>query len=60
MERSLVRPRNRKIIAGVCAALAKRLGVSTTAVRLGFVFFGFFGIGELVYIALWILIPKDR
>ncbi len=29
-------------------------------VRLGFVFFGLFGVGELVYIALWILIPKDR
>lgn len=60
MERSLVRPRNRKIIAGVCAALAERFGISKTVVRLGFVFFGFFGIGELVYIALWILIPKDR
>ncbi len=60
MERSLVRPRNRKIIAGVCAALATRLGVSTTVIRLGFVFFGLFGVGELVYVALWILIPKAR
>ena len=60
MERSLVRPRNRKIIAGVCAALAERFGISKTVVRLGFVFFGLFGIGEFVYIALWILIPKDR
>ncbi|MDF9751511.1 PspC domain-containing protein [Arthrobacter sp. ES3-54] len=60
MERSLVRPRNRKIIAGVCAALAERFGISKTVVRLGFVFFGLFGIGEFVYIALWILIPKGR
>ena len=60
MERSLVRPRNRKIIAGVCAALAERFGISVTVVRLGFVLFGFFGVGELAYIALWILIPKDR
>jgi phage shock protein C len=60
MQPSLVRPRNRKIIAGVCAALAERLGISKTVIRLGFVFFGFFGIGELVYIALWIIIPKDR
>ena len=58
MERSLVRPRNRKILAGVCAALADRLGISVKLVRLGFVLFGFFGIGELVYVALWILIPK--
>lgn len=60
MERSLVRPKNRKIIAGVCAALGERFGISKTVVRLGFVLFGFFGIGELVYIALWIIIPKDR
>ncbi|SDM02369.1 phage shock protein C (PspC) family protein [Arthrobacter sp. ov407] len=60
MEPSLVRPKNRKIIAGVCAALAERFGISKTVVRLGFVLFGFFGIGELVYIALWIIIPKDR
>ncbi|MET1065030.1 MAG: PspC domain-containing protein [Arthrobacter sp.] len=60
MEQTLVRPRNRKIIAGVCAALAERFGISPTVVRLGFVAFGFFGIGELVYIALWILIPKAK
>ena len=53
----MARPRNGKIIAGVCAALADRFGVSRTLVRIGFVFFGLFGVGELVYIALWILIP---
>lgn len=60
MERSLVRPKNRKIIAGVCAALAERFGVSVTMIRIGFVLFGLFGVGEFVYIALWILIPKAR
>ncbi|WP_456509919.1 PspC domain-containing protein [Arthrobacter sp. TE12231] len=60
MERSLMRPRNRKILAGVCAAIAQRFGISVTLVRLGFVFFGFFGVGELVYIALWVLIPKAK
>jgi phage shock protein PspC (stress-responsive transcriptional regulator) len=28
-------------------------------VRLLFVLFGLFGAGELVYIALWILMPKE-
>jgi len=56
----MARPRNGKIIAGVCAALADRFGVSRTLVRVGFVFFGLFGVGELVYIALWILIPKAQ
>jgi phage shock protein C len=60
MERSLVRPRRSKLIAGVCAALADRFGVSVTLVRVGFVLFGLFGVGEFVYIALWILIPKSQ
>lgn len=56
----LVRPRHGKVIAGVCAALAEGFGLSTTLVRLGFVLFGLFGVGELVYIVLWILLPKAR
>jgi phage shock protein C len=58
MEKTLVRPRNGKMIAGVCAGLAARFGISKTLVRIAFVLFGLFGIGELVYIALWIVIPK--
>ncbi len=58
MSAALVRPRSGKIIGGVCAALAARFGLSKFLVRLGFVIFGLVGIGELVYIALWILIPK--
>ena len=59
MASSLVRPRHGKVIAGVCAAVADRLGASRGVVRLGFVLFGLFGVGELVYIALWILVPKE-
>jgi phage shock protein PspC (stress-responsive transcriptional regulator) len=58
MAASMARPRDGKIIAGVCAALADRFGISRTLVRIGFVLFGVFGVGELVYIALWIIIPK--
>jgi phage shock protein PspC (stress-responsive transcriptional regulator) len=54
-----VRPRRGKVIAGVCAALADRFGLSRFLVRLGFVLFGLFGVGELVYIVLWIVIPRD-
>ena len=59
MNTGLVRPRNGKLIAGVCAALAARLGLPKFLVRLGFVIFGLVGVGELVYIALWIVIPKE-
>jgi phage shock protein PspC (stress-responsive transcriptional regulator) len=55
----LVRPRHGKMIAGVCAGLANRFGVSTGTVRLIFVLFGLFGAGEIAYILLWILVPKD-
>ena len=58
MDSTLVRPRNGKIIAGVCAAISARFGIPKFIVRLAFVIFGLFGVGELVYIALWILIPK--
>jgi phage shock protein PspC (stress-responsive transcriptional regulator) len=48
------------MIAGVCGALADRFGLSLGLVRLGFLIFGLFGAGEIVYIALWILIPTRR
>ena len=59
MNPALVRPRNGKLIAGVCAALANRFGLPKFLLRLGFVIFGLVGVGELVYIALWIIIPKE-
>ena len=58
MTQALVRPRHGKVIAGVCAALADRFGLSRTLVRIAFVLFGLFGVGELVYIVLWIIIPR--
>lgn len=42
----------------MCAGLADRFGGSPGLVRLGFALFGLFGIGEIVYIILWIMIPK--
>jgi phage shock protein C len=58
MTQPLTRPRHGKVIAGVCAALADRFGLSRTLIRIAFVLFGLFGVGELVYIILWIIIPR--
>lgn len=60
MATQLVRPSHDDgaIIAGVCAALADRFGISTFLVRLLFVIFAFSGTAEIVYIILWIVIPK--
>jgi phage shock protein C len=61
MTQKLVRPRQGKLIAGVCAAIAGRFGVSRLVVRIAFVLFGIFGVGELVYIILWVIVPRaDR
>lgn len=56
---TLVRPRQGKIIAGVCAGLADRFGISRGLVRLGFIVFGLVGAGEIAYIVGWIIMPKD-
>jgi phage shock protein PspC (stress-responsive transcriptional regulator) len=58
MAQTLVRPQHGKMIAGVCAAIADRLSISRALVRIGFVIFGLVGVGELVYILLWVLIPR--
>ncbi len=58
MTSTLVRPQDNKWMAGVCAAIAERFGISPALVRIAFVVFGLVGVGELAYIALWVLIPK--
>ena len=62
MAKTLQRPVRGKgrIIAGVCAAVADRFGISRWLVRVVFVIFGFVGAGEIAYIVLWILIPRAR
>jgi phage shock protein PspC (stress-responsive transcriptional regulator) len=47
-----------RVLVGVCAALANRFGISVLLIRLLFVIFAITGVGELVYLALWIIIPK--
>jgi phage shock protein C len=55
----LTRPINDRMIAGVCSGLAQYLNVDVTIVRLVFVLALFFsGVGPLVYIALWIVMPE--
>jgi phage shock protein PspC (stress-responsive transcriptional regulator) len=56
----LVRPRKGKMIAGVCAGLAERFGLSPNVVRLAFVLSCILpGPQFIAYIVLWILIPKE-
>jgi len=58
---ALVRPSRGKIVAGVCAALARRFDLSPTVVRLVFVLSMLLpGPQVLAYVVLWIVIPSDR
>ena len=57
-DRRFERSRAGKKIAGVCAGLADYTGINVTLIRVAFVIFAITGIGELVYLALWIFAPK--
>ena len=60
MSSALARPRRGRLIAGVCAGLARRFGVSTSVVRLIFVLSIILpGPQVLLYIALWIIMPTE-
>jgi phage shock protein PspC (stress-responsive transcriptional regulator) len=57
---TLVRPRGGRIVAGVCAALARRFDVRPWQVRLIFVLSCLLpGPQFLLYIALWIILPSE-
>jgi phage shock protein PspC (stress-responsive transcriptional regulator) len=57
---ALVRPDRGRIIAGVCAGLARRFGMSPTAVRVLFVLSMLLpGPQILIYAALWIVLPSE-
>jgi phage shock protein PspC (stress-responsive transcriptional regulator) len=58
--RALVRPRNGKVVAGVCAGLAHRYGLKPWQVRALFIVSCVLpGPQFLLYIALWILMPRS-
>jgi phage shock protein PspC (stress-responsive transcriptional regulator) len=58
---SLVRPRRGKLIAGVCAAVARRFDLSPTLVRVLFLLSMLLpGPQILAYLVLWIVVPAER
>jgi phage shock protein PspC (stress-responsive transcriptional regulator) len=58
----LVRPRQGRIIAGVCAGLARRFGLSPFVARLLFVVVLLIIPGSqiLIYPVLWVLMPSEE
>lgn len=59
-DKRLYRSRKGQLIAGVCAGLAEHFGIDVNLVRLAFaVFTIFFGVGVLIYLAAWIILPEE-
>ncbi len=55
----LFRHREGRVVGGVAAGIADRFGLDPTVVRIAFVVVGVMGgLGVLIYLALWLLIPE--
>ena len=61
-QQGLVRPRNDRVIAGVCAGLGRRFGLTPWQARLLFVLVLLVLPGSqiLVYPILWLLMPSEE
>ncbi|NES14848.1 MULTISPECIES: PspC domain-containing protein [Micromonospora] len=60
MSRKLVRPRQGRMFAGVCAGLAQRFGMSAGMVRLLFLLSLLLpGTQVIICLILWILMPDE-
>ena len=58
--RRLVRPKEGRMIAGVCAGLAAYFTMDVRLVRLLFgVFVFFWGLGALTYVLAWAILPEE-
>jgi phage shock protein PspC (stress-responsive transcriptional regulator) len=59
----LTRPRDGRVLAGVCAGLARRAGIDPWPARLLFVLMALLVLHGgllLLYVILWILMPEDE
>lgn len=59
--RKLERPRNDRMLGGVCAAFAYYFGLDPTMVRVGYVLLTFFTAfsGVIIYFILLLIIPEE-
>lgn len=55
----LTRPKNNKVIAGVCAGIANYFNIDPVLVRIiWLVLLLFLGIGLFLYLILWVVMPE--
>jgi phage shock protein C len=60
IDTQLTRSETDKMIAGVCAGLARYFAVDPAIVRLVFVLAVLSGVSPLVYLLLWIVMPSEN
>jgi phage shock protein PspC (stress-responsive transcriptional regulator) len=58
LRRSSVTRSQDRVIAGVCAGIAQRFGISAAIVRVGAVILAVFGPGVFLYLLAWLLLPR--
>ncbi len=56
-QRKLYRSESEKLIAGVCGGLAEYFGVDPLLVRFIFVVLALNGLGVVLYLVMWVVIP---
>ncbi len=56
----MVRPREARIVAGVCSGLAEHLNLPVVPVRIGMAVLGLIGPGVVAYLMLWGLTPQEE
>lgn len=59
--KQLIRPREGRMLAGVCAGLGNYFGVDANIVRVVFAALTIFsvGMGALIYVVAWAVIPEE-
>jgi phage shock protein C len=58
--RQLTRSETNKRLAGVCGGIGEYFGIDPVLIRVGFVVAGLMGWGVLLYVVLWIVLPKGQ
>ena len=56
---SLTRSRRDRVIGGIAAGVARRFDLDPLVVRVTLVVLGLFGVGVILYVGLWLLLPDD-
>jgi len=58
--RRLYRDPDDRVLGGVCSGLGAYMGVDPVVIRVVFLLFFLFGVGLIVYLVLWIVVPEAR